>query len=108
MSAVRAAVAAGVRITLPGVDKEASTAHTVVYEPNAFGGLFGDFRYQMEGEEDLLHLIITRADGAVVSVEDGQAVADAVWADVPKALIWFRPGIYGQHFYIGHDDLVTQ
>ena len=75
-------------------------------EPNDYSGLVGDFRYQFEGEEDLLHLIITRTDAAPLTVETAQQVASCVLEGVPPALIWLRPGTFSQHFYFGHDDLI--
>lgn len=75
-------------------------------EPNDFTGIAGLYRYQFEGEEDLLHLIVTRTDGQVLSAEEGQEVAGFVLEGVPPALIWLRPGTYSQHFYFGHDHLV--
>jgi len=75
-------------------------------EPNDYSGVMGDFRYQFEGEEDLLHLIITRTDAAPLSVEIAQQVVSCVLEGVPPALIWLRPGTFSQHFYFGHDDLI--
>jgi len=75
-------------------------------EPNDFSGTLGDFRYQFEGEEDLLHLIVTKAEGLPVSAEEGQWVTGFVLQGVPPALIWLRPGQFSQHFYVGHDDLL--
>jgi len=75
-------------------------------EPNDYSGRIGEYRYQFEGEEDLLHLIITRIDSASLTVEMAQKVAGLVLDGVPPALIWLRPGTYSQHFYFGHDDLI--
>lgn len=75
-------------------------------ESNEFSGTVGAFRYQFEGEEDLLHLIVTHKDGKPVNTEQGQAVASFILRGVPTALIWLRPGEYSQHFYFGHDDLI--
>jgi hypothetical protein len=36
---------------------------SVGIEPNPYGGTIDSYRYQFEGEEDLLHLIIVRTDG---------------------------------------------
>ena len=79
---------------------------SVGLEANDFTGTLGDCRYQFEGEEDLLHLIVTGVDGQPVSTEQGQAVAAFVLKGVPPALIWLRPGEYSQHFYFGHDELI--
>ena len=75
-------------------------------EANQFSGSVGPFRYQFEGEEDLLHLINTHRDGEPVATEEGQAIAAFVLRGVPPALIWLRPGNFSQHFYFGHDDLI--
>ncbi|MDX2064763.1 MAG: hypothetical protein SFX74_03365 [Fimbriimonadaceae bacterium] len=80
------------------------------HEPNEFAGSCGPFRYQFEGEEDLLHLLITRpipdADPAEIAVAEGQAVAAWVLDGVPPALVWLKPGNLSIHFYVGHDDLI--
>ena len=79
---------------------------SVGLETNGFGGTIGGFRYQFEGEEDLLHLIVTSANGEIVTAEEGQRVAGFLMPEVPPALIWLRPGDYSQHFYVGHDELI--
>lgn len=79
---------------------------TLGIEPNPFGGAVGPYRYQFEGEEDLLHLIVLRLDGEELSPEEGQLVAGFVLNGLPPALIWLRPGTYSQHFYFGHDELI--
>jgi len=76
-------------------------------EKNDFGGHLGDYRYQFEGEEDLLHLMVTRADGVSVSTPEGQRVCGFVLNGVPPALIWLKPGEFSQHFYVGHDELLN-
>ena len=104
-------IAEGLRIALPPFDARSARLSdrfalvNVGLEPNEFAGSAGGFRYQFEGEEDLLHLIVT-AEGGPVSVAEGQAVAGFVLAGVPPALIWLKPGELSQHFYVGHDDLV--
>jgi len=79
---------------------------SVGIEQNAYSGTVGRFRYQFEGEEDLLHLIVTAQDGGEVLAQDGQQVAGFVLRGLPTALIWLRPGEFSQHFYFGHDDLI--
>jgi hypothetical protein len=76
-------------------------------EPNPYSGTCGPFRYQFEGEEDLLHLIVTRHDGEPISPREGQEVASFVLEGLPTAMIWLRPGEYSQHFYFGHDELLN-
>src|ERR1022692_4090127 len=44
-------------------------------EENEFSGSLGDWKYQFEGEEDLLHLIVTHKDGLPLNTEDGRQVA---------------------------------
>jgi hypothetical protein len=79
---------------------------TVGIEPNDFGGRVGPYRYQFEGEEDLLHLIVTRLDGEPLSVEEGRDVAGFLLPEVEPGLLWLRPGQASQHFYLAHDELV--
>ncbi len=77
-------------------------------EDNDFCGPVGPYRYQFEGEEDLLHLIVTREDQEEISAQEGQSVAGFVLRGMPPGLIWLRPGEYSQHFYFGHDELISQ
>lgn len=77
-------------------------------EPNEFGGHIGPYRYQFEGEEDLLHLIVTRVDGVAVPTNEGQQVCGFVLRGISPALIWLRPGENTQHFYVGHDELLSE
>lgn len=79
---------------------------SVGLEPNEFGGTVGHYRYQFEGEEDLLHLIVTVEDEGRVTAEEGQAVCGFLLQGVSPALIWLRPGKFSQHFYVGHDELL--
>jgi hypothetical protein len=91
------------RVSQPGV----SAFVSVGIEPNEFGGTVGSYRYQLEGEEDLLHLIVTRLDQQPLRPEEGQEVAGYLFRGVSPALIWLRPGELSQHFYLGHDELLT-
>ncbi|MCS6830232.1 MAG: hypothetical protein NZ749_06260 [bacterium] len=68
-----------------------------------YGTVLGEFRVQFEGEDDLLHLAITRVDGGRVAHEEAQQVADLFFRSVPKGLIQCRPAEYSVHYYIGHD-----
>ncbi len=104
-------VVEGTTIKLPAFDPTRSLAaefamQTVGIEANDFGGTVGDFRYQFEGEEDLLHVIITRQDLRPLSPEEGHSVGSFLLPDVPKAFIWFKPGELSQHLYFGHDVLL--
>ena len=98
-------------IKLPDYDRNLSQPSgtalvSVGIEPNPFGGSVGEFRYQFEGEEDLLHLIVTRLDGEPLSPEEAQEVAGFVLERLPKSLVWRRPGEFSHHFYFGHDELL--
>lgn len=75
-------------------------------EPNEFQGSVGEFQYQFEGEDDLLHLMITRRGLGPVSMEEAQRVVSALLPDIPISLIWMKVGTNSQHFYFGHDLLV--
>jgi len=75
--------------------------------PNQYEGTVGDYHYQFEGEDDLLHLAVTRTDQKEISAEEGQAVAAFLLDGIPPGLVWIRPGEFSQHFYCGHDDLVA-
>ena len=113
LAAIREFVAANSTIKLPAFDRDRSAPSihaaltSVGIEPNPFGGSVGEFRYQFEGEEDLLHLIVTRLNGERLTAEEGQEVASYVLHHMPPGLVWIRPGDYSQHFYMGHDDLVA-
>jgi hypothetical protein len=99
-------------IKLPPFDPELSRPSdrfallSLGLEPNDFSGTVGEFRYQFEGEEDLLHLMVTRQDGTPLTTVEGQCVAGFVLKGLPTALIWLHPGEFSQHFYFGHDDLI--
>lgn len=70
---------------------------------SAFSGSVGRYRYLFEGEEDLLHLSVRRADGGPMEARETQAVARFLLPGVPEALIWLRPGPAEHHFFLGHD-----
>jgi hypothetical protein len=74
-------------------------------EENAFCGNVGPYRYQFEGEEDLLHLIVTRQDKDRLTVEEAQEVAGFLMPGIPAGLVWLKPGEFSQHFWVGHDEL---
>ena len=104
-------IGANRRIALPPFDPAIARPSdqfalvNVGLEPNEFAGTIGRFRYQFEGEEDLLHLIVT-ADRGEITTREGQIVASFLLQGVPPALIWLKPGELSQHFYVGHDDLI--
>jgi len=113
MARVLEAIRADRTIKLPDFDPQLSQPSaqfaltSVGIEPNDFSGTCGEYRYQFEGEEDLLHLIVTRQDGERLSPAQGQSVAKFVLGDLPTALIWIKPGEFSQHFYFGHDELLS-
>jgi len=94
-----------VRIVLPDFDPTVPS-RALGAEDNPYCGSYGPYRYQFEGEEDLLHLIVTRHDGQRLKVEEAQGVARFLMPHVPAGLIWLRPGEYSQHFWVGHDELM--
>ena len=102
----------GETIRLPAFDPAQSRPSTggallsVGVEANPFGGTVGEYRYQFEGEEDLLHLFVTRSDSGSLTPEEGLAVARWLLPDVSPALVWLKPGEFSQHLYVGHDDLL--
>jgi hypothetical protein len=76
------------------------------FPENDFSGHVGPYEYQLEGEDDLLHLVVVRADRGRLTAEEGRAVAGFVLQGVPPAVVWLRPGEFSQHFYLGHDELL--
>lgn len=105
-------IKAGVTIKLPDFDPKVSRPSdefallSVGIEPNPYGGTVAGYRYQFEGEEDLLHLIVVRCDGAALTAAEAQAVVDFLYPGVPPALMWFKAGEFSGHFYLGHDVLL--
>ncbi len=101
------------RIFLPPFDPNLSrpsdqfALQSVGLEPNEFGGTVGEFRYQFEGEEDLLHLIVTRTNGSSLTPMEAQEVAAFLLPELPSSLMWLKPGEFTQHFYFGHDELLS-
>ncbi|MBL8060548.1 MAG: hypothetical protein JNK63_07535 [Chthonomonas sp.] len=104
MAAIFECIRANRPVKLPPFDPAAG--NQVGAEPNPFNGKVGDLAYQFEGEEDLLHLIIRRADHQPLPPNEARAVAAWLFSGVPPALIWFKAGTIEQHFYLGHDDLL--
>jgi len=72
-----------------------------------FGGRVGEYAYLFEGEDDLLHLIVTRNDGSPMAEEETTAAARFLLPDVPEAMVWLRPGTDAHHYYLGHDLLCS-
>jgi hypothetical protein len=109
LQALREAVAADRTIHLPRASVVISPDFALLAlasDPGIFGGVVGPHRYLFEGEDDLLHLVIVRADGHELSVEEAQEVVTFLISQVPSALIWVKPGTVSQHFYLAHDLLL--
>jgi hypothetical protein len=108
LAALQDYVRRGERICLPAGDFEGSefALQSVGATPNPFGGVVGPFRYQFEGEDDLLHLFVLRIDRRELTVEDGQLVFAFLLPFVPAGLVWVKPGTYSQHFYLGHEAIL--
>ena len=109
---VLAAIRADQTIRLPEFDPASDRPSdefallSIGLEQNDYSGTVGGYRYQFEGEEDLLHLIVTRDNLAELAAEEAQAVAGFIYPTVPPALMWFKPGKRSHHFYLGHDVLL--
>ena len=111
ISRVRDFIERDEKIKLPPFDPGASGGQDFALQSigdNDFSGSIGPYRYQLEGEDDLLHLIVVRADGQILTPEDARPVAAFVFDGVPPAVIWLKPGEFSQHFYLGHDELLAQ
>jgi hypothetical protein len=80
----------------------------IPFGPEEFAAEFGEYGYRFEGEDDLLHLIVTRPDGGRLSPEEGQSVAAFVLEGIPPAMVWIKPGEFSQHFYMGHELLLEE
>lgn len=110
--AVRAAVVSGEVIRLPDFQPGASrpsdafALQHIGSEPNPFGGVVGELRFQFEGEEDLLHLFVSRRDDEPLAMEAAQGLVSILVPEVPPGLMWCKPGEFSHHFYFGHDVLL--
>jgi hypothetical protein len=58
---------------------------------------------QFEGEDDLLHCSVERADGGVIELEEAHGVVEPLFAVMPKGIVWFKPAEHSVHYYVGHD-----
>lgn len=98
------------RIALPsfGDGDESGEFALHSWPDNDFSGSVRGFRYQFEGEEDLLHLIVVRANGEALTTAEAREVVTFLMPSMPPALIWLRPGERSQHFYLGHDELLAK
>lgn len=93
MSRVRAAILAG---------------ETIRYADPQFSGAAAGLQFQFEGEEDLLHLVVTALNGGEPDLALAQALAARLLAPVSPALYWMRPGELSHHFYLAHDRLIEE
>jgi hypothetical protein len=109
---VQEAIARGETIKLPDFQRNGNEVSsevallTVGIEPNPFGGTLDEYRYQFEGEEDLLHVFVVRQDLQPFACEVAQLIVQRLLPDVPPAFIYLKPGERSHHFYLGHDWLV--
>ena len=94
LAAIKEAVTRNATIKLAGPTGE-----------SLYNGSRGTYKYEFEGEDDLLHLSITKTSGERLTPEEAQEVVAWLLPGMPSGLIWIRPGEYSQHFYCGHDDL---
>ncbi|MFI5387205.1 MAG: hypothetical protein ACHQ50_13930 [Fimbriimonadales bacterium] len=98
------------KIRLPSFDpKQAIPSQDFALQSigdNEFSGSVGPYRYQFEGEDDLLHVIVVRTGGEPLTPEEGRRVIEFLMPDVPPAVIWLKPGEFSQHFYLGNDELL--
>ncbi|HSI71581.1 MAG TPA: hypothetical protein VK934_00270 [Fimbriimonas sp.] len=110
MARVRRFIAEGITIRLPDFDGASAGCADfalLALEPNDFSGSAGEFRYQFEGEDDLLHLAVMRQSGEPLVVEEARQIVHFLLPEVAPALIWLRPGTVSQHFYVGHEEVVN-
>lgn len=109
---IRESIVQGETIRLPDFRREGNEVSsevallTVGIEPNRFGGTLDSYRYQFEGEEDLLHVFIVRQDLQPFACEIAQSILQRLLPNVPPAFIYLKPGERSHHFYLGHDWLV--
>lgn len=102
------AIAEGLPIRLPqpsSTRPARTTAWEDFDEASEFAGVVGRWRYLFEGEDDLLHLVVARRDGSAIPVAEAWDVVAFLLPDVPRGLIWIRPGTGSHHFYLGHECL---
>lgn len=58
---------------------------------------------QFEGEDDLLHCSVARADGGRIDLAQAHRVVEPLFAVMPKGIVWFKPAEHSVHYYVGHD-----
>ncbi|GIV11215.1 MAG: hypothetical protein KatS3mg020_0706 [Fimbriimonadales bacterium] len=62
---------------------------------------------QFEGEDDLLHCSVQRADGGGVDLETAHRLVEPFFGVMPKGIVWFKPAEHSVHYYVGHDHFWT-
>lgn len=99
-----------IRLTRPDLGAPATQSRfaliDVAREAGPYAGHLGKFLYQFEGEDDLLHLFVVRADGGPLDVEEARRVVRFLLPNVSPGLVWLKPGSVSQHFFLGHDVLL--
>ncbi len=68
-----------------------------------YGIDIGEYRAQFEGEDDLLHLSITRLDNGPVDWPEARALSALFFAGIPETMIFAKPARCSAHFYLPHD-----
>ncbi len=68
-----------------------------------FGGQLGDYWVQFEAEDDLLHCLVRRLDGAPIALEEAHRVVEPFFGVLPKGIVWCKPASTSVHYYVGHD-----
>lgn len=109
---IKTAIEANTRIELPRVNEFESQPSTTALltagiEANPYGASIGLFRYQFEGEEDLLHLFVVRQDQTEIHVEEARQVALWLLPGLEPGHVWLKPGEFSQHFYFGHEAILS-
>lgn len=93
---------------------EAIRSNTVIRIPqppaevssSEYFGRVGPFEYCFEGEDDLLHVAVTRSDRENFPVEHAQSVISFLLPQLDPGIVWLKPGTWSHHFYFGHDELL--
>lgn len=62
---------------------------------------------QFEGEDDLLHCSVIRADGGLVDLDAAHRVVEPFFGVMPKGIVWFKPAERSVHYYVGHDHFLA-
>lgn len=62
---------------------------------------------QFEGEDDLLHCSVVRADGDRVDLEVAHTLVEPFFGVMPKGIVWFKPAERSVHYYVGHDHFLA-